>query len=571
MSPGPDGTPALTASFTHPEMGQRPGPAGVWFGVGLAAHDLDLLADAANPRDAGDRAVHRNRDASVVFVAIADGTATRLIAWKGLLSISEIFYAATPDGGWYLTDHFRNAVAMIPASERQMSDEALLQHYIGAAVYDRVTYSRGVARLANGDRLDLDLATGATVVANFSRHVSTATDEPLERHLDRLDGAFEDVTGPLQSIADLGIGFSGGVDSTLLLSYLGDHGTPITIIPGSPEFDAETGYARQAANLMGRVAAEVRLDEAGYHDRLADNIETLGMPVESYVTPVLASLYEYPSSVFMVGDGADSIFGSGRGIRRIASVLAGRRGRGMLRVLESVPGPVGRRSEQIGGYAALFAEPPDSPDGYAGRSLEYHGDNTLAYEMFGATAVTDLYRRLLQGVSDRVDLETPEHDHFFRHIEMTQWRYIFADLAMVGNHAAQGLGKWQAQPFSSWRVISEHLKVPARQRYYKGLSGKWMLKELLTRRVPEYKVNKRKLATALPFARYYRSGPLSDVWDRYAIPEAVPSALHDSVVATPSAVTWKAITHAIWEDRVVSNTSLQPHAPAVSATWQLLT
>ncbi len=569
MSDPQDGMPNLIASFTHPLAIRRDSHRGVWFASALPAPDLDRLATAADPIAAGDEAVHRNREASVVFIAVANGSVAGITVWKGLMAMYEVFYAQLPDGGWCLTDHFRNAVTRIPSSERSPSDAALLAHYVSADVYDRLTYARGVDRLANGDRLDIDVLSGSVKIGNFSRHVSIATDEPIETHLARLDGAFEDALAPVQSLSNVAMGFSGGVDSTLLLSYLGQHVTPITILPGSPEFDLETDYAREALDLLGRPGEEIRLNEDDYLDRLVATVERHAMPMESYVTPVLSALFEGEWSTVVVGEGADSAFGSGRGIRRVASALSGTMGRATLRALGHLPGPVGRRADQIGDYADLFAAPPSSTAGYAARSLEYHGDNTLAFEAFGSEAVDGYFRDLLQGVTDRVELETDEDDGFFRHIEMTQWRFIFADLAMMGNHSAQANGKVEVQPYTSWRVLSEHLKVPARNRYVRGLSGKWMLKELLTRRLPEYKVNKRKLATGLPFGRYYERGPLTGFWNRYDIPDTFPKETHEALKAAPSASTWKAMTHAVYIDRVVNNLSLQPLPAALTAELAL--
>jgi asparagine synthetase B (glutamine-hydrolysing) len=565
----PETAGAVTVSFTNPGVIRREGRHGVWYGSGLSAVELERLAVAGDPAPAGDDAVHRERNAGLVFVELAAGAPARVIAWKGLVGLQELFYARLPDGTWYLTDHFHNAMAVIPQSSRRMSDQALLQHYVGAFVYGRATYARGVDRLANGDRLDIDLSSGEAAVRIFSRHDSTATDEPTTVHLDRLDAAFEDVLGALRPVSDLGVGFSGGVDSTLLMTYLGDAGTPLTLVPGSPEFDSETGYARDAAHLLGRDLVEIRLDEADYLRYLEEEIELLGMPVESYVVPVLSRLYEHDSSLVVLGEGADSIFGSGRGLRRLAAQLSGRAGRGLLRRFEG-SAKVGRRAKQVAEYAALFAEPPLSPHGYAGTTLEYHGDMSGTRRIFGEQAMADLNSRLLQEVVDRVELETAENDHFHRHIELSQWRYVFCDLALLPGHAAQARGKKNLQPYLSWRVISEHLKVPARIRYYKGFTGKWLLKELLTRRVKDYQVNKRKLATGLPFERYFERGPLTGIWDHFDIPAVIPDELRTEVRSMATPLTWKAINHAIWEARVVANPGLAPHPAAIAESWPLV-
>ena len=557
---------SVSLSYTNPRVTRRRGGHGLWFAAGLSAAGLERLATAPDPATIGDEVVDRDRDASVVYVALNAGTPTQVIAWKGLVSVHEVFYARLPDGGFRVSDHFRNVVAVLPPAQRTMSDQALLEHYVGAATATRTTYSRGVDRLGHGDRVDIDLTSGTVSVRVFSRHRSIATDEPASVYLDRLDGALEDVIGPLRNEPGLAVAFSGGVDSTLLTSYLDGTGTPLTVVPGCPEFDAETEYAREAARLIGRTAHEIRLREDDYVEQLEHAITTIAMPLESYVTPTIDKMYEYDSPVFLVGEGADSMFGSGRGIRRLASMLSSGPGRGALRLLEAAPGPIGSRAEQIGGYAALFAHPRLSPAGYAATTLQYHGDLSGTEHIFGREAIEALSTKLMEDVLERVELETSDQDGFFGHIELSQWRLAFADLATAANHSAQALGKAQAFPYLSWRVISEHLKVPAKQRYYRRFTGKWMLKELLARRVPEYEVNKRKLATGLPFARYVENGPLTGFWDRYEIPSVIPEELHDEVRNRPTPLTWKAITHAVWEERVVADLSLAPHPAAVEVT-----
>lgn len=560
---------SVAVSLTRPEARTADGKYGTWFLSAGTTEDLNELAEAPHPSAAGDQLVDRQRDVSIIFLQTTDEIVTGVMAWKGLFAINEIFYAAHEDGGWTLSDHFKNALAAVPVSARSMSDDAVLDHYLSGAVFDRLTYSRGIQRLANGDRLDIDIATRKASIKLVSRHRAVAVDEPDERHLDRLDGALEDFVGPLRSVDNVGVSFSGGVDSTLLLSYMGQAGTAVTMVPDSPEFGNETQYAIEASQLLGRTIEEWPVHEVDYLQKFENAMDAMAMPLESNVVPMLSDLYLHPSSVFLVGEAADSIFGSGRGIRRISAALSGRPGRALLAALGHTPGVIGRRAKQIDGYAELFGQPSGSPDGYAGRSLEYYGDTSIAYQMFAADEISRVFTDRVTSVTDRVEIETPEKHRFFRHIEIAQWRFIFADLAIHGQHAVHAHGKSQVQPFSSYRVISEALKVPAQKRYVKGLNGKWMLKALLSKRVPDYQVNKKKLATGLPFARYYESGPLQGFWDKYDVPSLFSNELRSKLVGCPTAVTWHAINHAMWLKRIVENADLAPHPAACAGTWSI--
>jgi hypothetical protein len=81
---------------------------------------------------------------------------------------------------------------------------------------------------------------------------------------------------------------------------------------------------------------------------------------------------------------------------------------------------------------------------------------------------------------------------------------------------------------------------------------------MLSQRLPDYPVNQRKNATGLPFERFYRDGPLKGIWDRYEVPEFFPAASRAAMIDTPSPVTWYAISHAIWSERVERNADLTP-------------
>ena len=111
-------------------------------------------------------------------------------------------------------------------------------------------------------------------------------------------------------------------------------------------------------------------------------------------------------------------------------------------------------------------------------------------------------------------------------------------------------------PYCDWRVLSVLTTVPLEERYVVGLRAKWMLKELLKAKVPNYPIDQRKKATALPWKRFYTNGPLTGIWDRYDVPDIFSGDLERHVTETPTAATWSAIAHAIWNQRIAKNPNL---------------
>ena len=552
----------LVISFTDLDAQRVEVDGGMWFAVGLDASRFEQLARGGSDPAVADRLVKEQRDAVVVLVTSVDERAVSISAWRGMLAGCELFYAVLDSGAFVVSDHFRNVVSFLPIGNRVPTDEALLEHYLTGWAYDRRTYSSGVNRLAVGDRLDVDLGSGGATIRVFDRVVSTSEADALPHVVERVEAALEGVMAPLRNGSDVCAAFSGGVDSTLLASFLDDRSSLVAMTTDSEEFDRETEYARVSARLLNRQLTELHVSERDYLSLLEDTIDRMATPPHHYVVPMLSVLYQRPETTFILGEGADSIFGTGRGIRRVAGAMASGPGRAMLGMLRHVPGQIGGRAGQVLAYADGFAQAPLSTEGEAGRTLVY-GEISAVESVVGAAEVDRLLELHLEAVQERVDLEVADSHRFHRHIELIRWRHTMADLAFLDRHLAQSNGKRAVLPFSSPQVVAELLRVPAKQRYIKGLSGKWVLKEILAKRLPGYAVNQRKNATGLPFERYYDDGPLTGIWDLYDVPDFISPAIREEVVAKPSPVTWHAITHAIWSDRIERNADLQPLPAAV--------
>ncbi|MEA2002270.1 MAG: asparagine synthase-related protein [Actinomycetota bacterium] len=554
-------TPELLMSFTDLDTRRVDVAGGTWFTVGLDSNQLDQLARGGSDPAIADRLVRAQRDAMIVLVAVESEGPVSVGAWKGLLAGRDIFFAVLDSGSVIVSDHFRNVISFVPPGKRAPGDDALLEHYLCGWVYDRGTYSDAVDRIAAGDRLHIDLRSGDVSIELIDRMMTSSDAGALPGAIEGVEAALEEIMAPLRDDPDVSMTFSGGVDSTLLATFLDDRAPLVTMTTDTPEFHGETEYALAAARLLNRKLTPAPLVESNYEAMLNDSIDRMATPAQHYVTPLLAALYLRPETTYILGEGADSVFGSGRGMQRVSGAMASAPARAALGLLQHIPGTIGGRSSQILAYATRYAQPRDSTEGQTGRALTF-GDTSLVESIVGEAAVNRVLESHMEVIRQRVEMEAPASHRFLSHLEMIQWRNTLGDLATVDRLLANASGKRVVMPFTSPRVVSELARVPVAQRYIKGLAGKWMLKEILSKRVPGYAVNQRKYATGLPFERYYQSGPLSGIWDRYDVPEFISPAIRASVVAKPTAMTWNAITHAIWSERIERNANLRP-LPAV--------
>lgn len=547
---------AISISCTDLDAVRSDFPGGTLIALGLTQATVDDLASRRASADQIGQAVRKHKNAVAVVVSPSSDPDS-VIGFRGIFSEIDLFYALLDDGSLIVADHFRNAISHVPVGGRETGPDALVEHYLCGWVYDTRTYSKAVDRLGMGERFTYSISQRTIGVEQFDRVTPITEDDGATGLVARVEKALADRMTPLVGDSSVCATFSGGVDSTLLASFLSTTTPLVAMTTDTSEFDIETEYAETAAGLLGRPLSELRVLEKNYAQLLDDLIETTAVAPAHYVMPMLACLYDRPETTFILGEGADSVFGTDRGLRRIAGTFANRFGLAALGLGRRLPGVVGYRSGQVLAYASEFAEEPSSNNGAAARSLLF-GDPSLVQSIVGEDAVERVLELHLSVVFDRVDLEVPQSDRFNSHMEIIRWRHTMSDLASLDRHSAQAAAKRSVQPYVHASVIDALRQAPAEKRYVKGLAGKWVLKEMLADRVPEYPVNQRKNATGLPFDRYYTSGPLNDVWSRYDVPDFVPASKRSSVVDSPSPVTWNAITHAIWTEKVARNRDLVP-------------
>ncbi len=561
--------PTIEATFTDPDAIRIDRPDGTWFLLGTE-HADGAAIDSVTATGEGRHFCRSHPEALVVFIATSDQTANRVQAWKGVFSTREVFFSIRPSLDVSLSDHFLNVLASLPPRDRLPDEKALVGHYLFRKPFGRRTYSASITRLSHADHLEIELGTGKVRWSRFDRIEADTERRSSQEYVAAIDTALERSFESIPTDHTAALMFSGGVDSTLLMTYAGDSIQPITFVPDTPEFQPETRYARDAMSLFGSESREIPIAEDRFVEMLEISTDTLGTPVFDDSTPYFSEVVmNQPHGTFIAGQGADSGFGMSLKLARFSSWFRfpGLR-HALVATAPHTPGHLGYRMRQVAPQAAGFARDPSDPDGFAGNTRSF-GDTSLFQSVVGPSAITEVKAEQLEYVIERVQRVADPDSAFLSHIELAHWMVLFGNPILSMRLAAHARGRRAVGPYLDGRVLSELARVPIDERYVRGLRAKWMLKDLLDQRLPGYPTNQRKKHSALPYERFYEQGPLTGIWDRYDVPDIFSGKKRDALVAAPSTSTWNAITYAIWEQRVAKNPDLQGHTPHLAASFSI--
>jgi asparagine synthetase B (glutamine-hydrolysing) len=495
-------------------------------------------------------------DATVLKIQLDDGRPVQATVWRGLSSGYEVYYTARPNGDVLIADHFRNLLALLPVSERSVTDGATVDHFLFRAVPGAESYCKDVFRAAHGERLTLNLDTGHTRTDQFDRIDVDCEKASVEEYEDWADTALHSVIDPLSGEPGVTNLFSGGVDSTLIHTYLGKNVPALTVVRTDNTESFEAQYAAHSADLLGVDLDRRLFDPSSFLDVLAGNVAHVGMPPLFFQSGFYRAVWEAPQRKLITGLHADTLYGFGALSARLASPFASALGNLILGaaapILNSSP-----RLNAIRPAAAQLRCDPTDPFGYAGLTATRGDVGTISRALGSDLVEARLERRLAYALA-RSPQPNPSISRFYQHLELAHWCGNFGedDLGRM-RHAAVARGKALAGPFYSKALLTAATRVPAKDRYLKRLDSKYILKGLLKRRLPAYPINQRKGQSTIPFEPFYRSGPLSQVWERYEMPSWFRETGPDGNTQIAPGAAQSAVLWAIWHKEVMENPNLR--------------
>ncbi|MFB6130009.1 MAG: asparagine synthase-related protein [Salinigranum sp.] len=501
----------------------------------------------------------RAEDAALVHVDVGPGGVRSVDAYRSVVSNCELYYGRTDDGTLFLTDQYRNAVAQVPASERTLADTAATDHLLFRAPIEPTTYLEEIRAVEHGVWVRWESETARPSTTRVDRLTG---DVDVEDPVSTLEDVLGDVVRRGTRDREVTTMLSGGVDSTLLHTYVGDDAAATVLEPDAPELEFEVEYADEAANLLGADPRRVPLSEDDYLEQLEASVVRMGFPSHYGLTPVVdAAFAADPGEYYVNGEGSDALFGL-TGIKEFRTAMR------CEPLLESpagslagvVPGAVGSRARTLSRQVEQSRRPPWRPKSFA-QQFAFFTAPELAASFVGADRVAARAKRQFEYVDELVgrvptgrferQLQAAHFLSFYRHNTVNQWRQL-----------AYAHGKSLFAPFKTRSVASFALGVPADRRYasYRAVPQQTTIKHLpkrvLNRRLPAYDTEKPKGSGAYPRGRFFEEGCLGGVFERYDPPAFVPEEMYPSHVESYGSLTWNLITFAVWGDRVLENDAL---------------
>lgn len=548
--------------FADPQAVFVDGEHGTWVVSGVATNRLrDIVAPADGLQEVSDALAARAEDAVVVFVSSTE-RGGRVAAFRSATSSRDVFYLEASDGTLVLTDHFRNAVSQLDVDDRTVDRGALVDHLLFRSPVEPATYVSEVGRLGRGERVRWN--------GDAREWTRTVVDtlETGERYspataVDELDDAVDDVLR-VGVRPDARTMLSGGVDSTLLASYRRDAPPAVQIAVDAPEFQSEVAAGREAADLLDATREVVNVEESAFLDHLEATVDALGLPPRYNQSVVTAAAFRLlDAGQHVNGQAADALFGlPGVKAARIADWLGPAvDAEPVERVAEAAGGRLTGARDALACRRRQLDRPMSSPGSLA-QSLAADLDADAVAEIFDGSAVREHAHHRLEYAIDRAPVDADA---------------AFAKQAAAGHLVDylcdDAVNRWRqlgfvhgqdvVAPFRSRRVAETALTVPADRRYVSGVRGspplttKHIPKRLLSRRLPEYPVDREKGAGSLPIERYVTDGPLASAFERYDPPAFLTPASYDRHVDSYGSLTWELLTYSVWRDRILYEDDLE--------------
>ena len=432
-------------------------------------------------------------------IALWDSGRDRLLLARDRIGVKPLYWAQVPGGLLYASEPGAIlASGLVPA---RPDLEALALYMTLKYVPPPMSGFSGIQKLAPGERLVWQ--SGSHRIERWWQLEYEPKHEPADP-IAELDALLDEATA-LRMVADVPIGafLSGGIDSSLVTSYMADHSSQVrtfSIDFPSAHF-SEGRYARQISEIYGTEHEEF-LVEPDMVPAIAESVHHAGEPLadaSAIPTYLLSELTRRHVTVALSGDGGDEAFAGYTRHKSAASVdrlgVLPDLGRPLIDRLGRLP--VAGPGKRLLRRATTATRP--RRDRYA-RAVSHFTPDALErlcrpdfLEAAGGS------RCAWDGV-----LALPERDGVDVYTSLDVATYLPGSVLIKVDRMSMAHGLEVRSPLLDYRVQEYAARLPARLKLRRG-TLKWPLRELARRRgLPDEIVNRRKAGFGIPIGEWFR-------------------------------------------------------------------
>ena len=507
--------------------------------------------------------------------AIWDEKRQSLLLARDRSGIKPLFYALTPGGDLVFGSEIK-AILASGMIEPELDDDAVAEYFALGTVSGSRTLFRGINKLVPGHTLEWREGR-----VQIDRYWSLPAYEPGKIVYRDLAGAAEDfwrrfveaVGITLMSDVPLGVFLSGGLDSSLIVAAMREHGVEAlrTFSVGFAEAEAsELPFARIAAETFRTEHHEITCDVEDYFGALPRLTRHRDHPLTFTASIPLFFVSELAVSsvkVVLTGEGSDELFaGYGRYPRALLNLRAagaldamlpdaarGTLARAIGRLGDDYVGSRLKRSFLARGssFEEAFLDPFADFDAAHRSLLLSHGD-TGAYNALGA-----LIDRRLLAVNPleamlRFDQATYMEELLAKQDQMSMAASIESRVPFLDHH----LVDWAAQ-------LPPDVKL-------RGSVGKALVRQAAERVLPRSITHAKKRGFLVPLARWLRER--GDSLMAEYLPESEDAVVSSEYVRRlldehragrdHTARLWRVLAFQVWRREVLGSTTAAPVAVA---------
>ena len=405
-------------------------------------------------------------------IALWDKSRARLLLARDRLGVKPLYWAPVGDGILYASEPGAILASGLvpPAPDRRALLDYLTLQYVPAP---RSGFA-GINKLAPGERLVFE---GGSHRVERYWSLNFAKPEPIgeEEAIEQLDALLAQTTRE-RLVADVPLGafLSGGIDSSLVVSYMAEAASQVKTfsIDFAHQRFSEGEHARRVAKIYG-TQHEERLLSPEIEPLVADAVRFAGEPfADSSAIPtlLLSRATKQQVTVALSGDGGDEAFAGYERYREVYS---------LRRRLATLGRPAAER------YAALMShfQPAELPPLCTPEFLAAAGPADAAW---------------------RDSLQLPPLQGVDRFLALDVATYLPGDLLLKVDRMSMSTALEVRSPLLDRRLHEFAAKLPPRMKL-RGKTTKWALKELARRRgLPDDLVDRPKQGFGVPVGSWLR-------------------------------------------------------------------